>query len=267
MFSARRLSRLRFGPSWSIACGVVLALGLIFAAVTRAEPDTQPTTHPAAPATQPADLAAMSRSFGDLASSDARVRESARLQLMRLHREDLPALRQLVERSRPLAPSQDASLRQIVQEIYLSGEEYEKDSVHGFLGILMDETALGNRDAQMPNDGSAAPGVVVTDRIPGFCAARNLLDGDVILGTTQPVQIFNSPADLKYAIGGLDPGSIVHLQILRHGQVLQVTLTLDSKPIEADTFDAAESFRNRRADKFNDYWQKTFAPLLNEAVG
>lgn len=245
---------------------LILALLLIavLAPVARAEPATQPS---AEPTTAPADVRKMDRWLADLASADAGVRDAARLEFMKLSRHDLPALQQLVKRNLPLAPSQAASLRQIVQEVYLSGEPYEKDSAHGFLGILMDEAAFGTRDLQQANDTNLVPGVVVTDRIPGFCAARMLRDGDVILGTTEPPQVFNTPTDLKQAIGTLEPGSVVRLQVLRQGQVIQVPLTLDCRPLEADSFDTAENFRVRRAEKFNNYWEETFAVLLKETLG
>jgi S1-C subfamily serine protease len=186
---------------------------------------------------------------------------------MHLKRPALKSIEDLVKRAHPLAPSQAAALRQIVQEIYLAGEAYEKDPTHGFLGILMDDAAFGPRDLQQPNDNTLVPGVVVADRIPGFCASRMLRDGDVILGTVEPAERFSSSNDLKNAIGNLEPGSVVRLQVLRQGQIIQIALTLDSRPIEADSPDTAQSFRIRRTEKFNEYWQRTFAPLLKESVG
>jgi hypothetical protein len=231
-----------------------------FASVARAGATTQPTT-------APADQRLMAHWLSELASQDAAIRESARDHLMHMGRSELPALQQLVAKQRPLAPSQAAGLRQIVQEIYLAGEVYEKDPTHGFLGILMDESAFTTRDLQQPNDNTQIPGVVVADRFAGFCASRSLRDGDVILGTVDPPQVFNSPTDLKFAVSGLEPGSVIQLQVLRHGQVIQIPLTLDSKPTEVDNLNAAEGFRARRAVKFDQYWQQSFAPLLKESLG
>ncbi|HEY2589089.1 MAG TPA: hypothetical protein VGI81_25320 [Tepidisphaeraceae bacterium] len=187
---------------------------------------------------------------------------------MRLDRADLATLQQLVRHSRPLAPAQAAALRPIVEEIFLAGEPYKKEATQGFLGIMMDQSGFGARDLQQPNDiGGQASGVVVADRFPGFCASRSLHDGDVILGAAEPAQAFNSPEDLKFAIGSLQPGSVVRLQVLRHGQVVEVPLKLDCKPAEVDSVETAESFRRERAEKFDQYWHDTFAPLLKESVG
>jgi len=223
------------------------------------------------PTSQPAPAAGASRPIArwvkELTSSDAAVRDAARNKLMDLRRKDLLELRRAVEQSRPLVPSQTMALRQIVEEVFLSGEDYKKDPSHGFLGILMDDATMALRDTTQQTDVRPSPGVVVADRIPGFCASRMLLDGDLILGTSDPPQVFNSAEDLRLAISSVDPGTVVHLQVLRHGQVVRVPLKLDCKPMEADNIPDAENFRRRRAEKFEDYWRQTFGPLLKETIG
>lgn len=255
---------------WRTPSAALLVIWIFLASsLWAATPSTQPT-QPAPPTTAPgapADPRLVARWFGELASSDPAVRDAARNRLVRLDRADLPRLQQLVRAAQPLAPSQLAALKPIVQEIYLAGEPYKQNTMMGFLGILMDESALAARDLQQPNDTGQTPGVVVADRFPGFCASRSLHDGDVILGTTNPAQAFNSSTDLKTAITGLEPGTIVHLQVLRHGQVVDVPLTLDCKPADVDSTDTAESFRRERAEKFDQYWREAFAPLLKESVG
>ena len=252
----------------------LVGIAILLAAVASppAFADSTATTRPAPASTEPGvpsadDVASMGKALSDLASADATIRESARVHLMRLNRDDLPALEKLVRHARPLAPAQAVALRQIVREVYLAGEEYEKKGNQGFLGILMDAASLNNHDLPQQSDRPAAPGVVVADRIPGFCASRMLVDGDVILGTTDPPHVFNSPPDLQAVIIASDPGTIIHLQVLRHGQVIDVPLKLDSKPFEADGDLATENFRLRRAEKFNEYWRESFALLLKEAVG
>src|SRR5579864_1187552 len=89
-------------------------------------------------AEHPTSRASFQKLFDDLASTDVGVRETARLSLMRLRREDLPALRTLVQKARPLRPAQAAVLREIVQEIFLASETYERDAKTGFLGVIMD---------------------------------------------------------------------------------------------------------------------------------
>lgn len=231
-----------------LACGLCLA--------------QEPTTLPSEPSELTNEI---SRQLADLASPEAEVRESARVRLMQLRREDLPAFARQVDAARPLAPAQTVALRQIVQEIYLSGEDYDKEPGHAFLGIMGGGPDYrAQADVGQPNDGSHPIGVVVFDRIPGFCAARRLLDGDIILGTTDPAQPFTSFDELKQTIGVVAPGATVHLRVLRRGKLIDVPLTLDVKPVaaEPDAGWAFQELRDRRAAKFTDYWNRTFAPLL-----
>ena len=234
---------------------VVLALGPVQALAQA--PATQPST-------QPADTTAIHRWLADLASPDSSVRDNARSKMMTLTREELPTLQKLVEESRPLAPSQAIAIRQIVQEVYLAGEPYQAEENKGFLGILMDGSA-GLRDFDH-GDVHGDPGVVVAERIPGFCASRMLLDGDVILGTTNPRLMFTDSTALVNAIQAVLPGETIHLQVLRNGRVIDVPLVLDPKPAEA-SIPTITSFKLRRAAKFQEYWESTFAPLLREDVG
>jgi hypothetical protein len=221
-----------------------------------------PATHPA---TQPADNTAVRKWLADLASPDASVRDGARAKMMTLTRDDLPALQKLVEEGRPLAPSQAIAIRQIVQEVYLAGEPYQADENKGFLGILMDNSGVAMRDFDH-GDVHGDPGVVVAERIPGFCASRMLLDGDVILGTTNPRLVFTDSSALQQAIQAVLPGETIHLQVLRNGRVIDVPLILDPKPAEA-SIATITGFKLRRATKFQEFWEGTFAPLLREQVG
>lgn len=243
-----------------MACGLAaFAVMVLPAPACRAGPAS---TRPA----QSADELSPMRSWlTELASPDACVREVARVHLMKLKREQLPELRNLVEQCRPLAPSQAIVLRQIVQEVFLSGEPYEAEPHHGFLGILMGEADLSMRDQPQEDDERSAPGVVVIDRIPGFCAARTLIDGDVILGTSE--QVFAGPSVLKLAIQQKSPGDIVQLRVLRHGRLIDVPLTLDAHPAQVTSESAVFAFKAKRLARFNEYWEKTFAPLLKEQVG
>src|SRR4051794_10736025 len=118
--------------------------------------------------------------FTDLANRDASVREQAKIALMGISRDDLAQLRTLVEKNRPLAPSQAMALREIVQQVYQATESYEAvEDRPGFLGIPLPRPTMPDG-----TDDDVA-GVVVTERIPGFCAYRFLQDGDVIIGMTE----------------------------------------------------------------------------------
>jgi len=237
---------------------LLVLLALVPAPLMGQGPATQP-------ATQPADNAAMRKWLSDLASPDSSVRDAARAKMMTLTRDDLPALQKLVEENRPLAPSQATAIRQIVQEVYLAGEPYQAEENKGFLGILMENSGAGMRDFDH-GDVHGDPGVVVAERIPGFCASRMLLDGDVILGTTNPRLMFTDSSALQQAIQAVLPGETIHLQVLRNGRVIDVPLVLDPKPAEA-SIATISGFKLRRAAKFQEYWESTFAPLLREDVG
>ncbi len=228
-----------------------------------------PTSRPSA-STLPAEASAMSRDLSNLANPDAEIREAGRNGLMRLRRQDLPELRNLVEKSRPLLPSQSAALQQIVREVYLADEKYEPDG-RGFLGILMepDAAAAAMRQDFVPDNDNPPKslGVTVSDRIPGFCAARRLLDGDVILGTSRPFKPFHQSDDLKNVIGQIRPGAIVYLRVLRRGQVIEVQVTLDAHPSDTLREDNVPDFRLKREKKFEAYWRREFEPLVRRNIG
>jgi hypothetical protein len=211
--------------------------------------------------------ALVARLFSELGSTDGQAREAARTGLMRLKRNDLEALRDAVARSRPLRPSQALMLRQIVQEVYLSSEQYEHEKLLGFMGVLMSEASMAQADFVPENDLPTSIGVIVSERIPGFCAARRLLDGDVILGIVSPPKAFRSTRDLQETIGGLRPGTTVRLVVLRCGQVIEVDLTLDARPVQSAMPDAIEALRSQRQKKFEDYWNRDFEPLLRTTIG
>lgn len=256
MFSSRPLVHRIF-----LSCGMLIVAACFIA---HADAAGEPTTRPSA------DRGSIAGWFSDLASTDPATREHARSRLMRLTRADLPELQQLLQRTSRLAPSQIIALRQIVQEIYLAGEPYDKDTTagveHGFLGITMDSTGSPQQDVQQPNDDGQAPGIVVAGRFSGFGAGRMLRDGDVILASLNPPRVFNSATDLIAVISSSDPGTMIRLKVLRHGQVIIVPVVLDSMP-RGLSRENADFFRRQRAEKFDEYWRQTFAPLLKESVG
>lgn len=255
MSNARRRS---FGRRWGIGVGVWLVLVTLGGWLRAGEP-----------ASRPADAgdSTIAKSLDALANPDPQVRLSGRAALMRLNRQDLPELRRAVERARPLLPSQAAALQQIVREVYLAGEKYQREP-QGFLGILMDlgGAALGQDLVPENENGSRSLGVVVADRIPGFCAARRLLDGDVILGLASPFEPFRQSEDLRRIIGGMKPGVTVRLLVLRRGQVVEVPITLDAHPAETMP-DNGELFRAKREERFAAYWQREFEPLVRRSLG
>jgi hypothetical protein len=220
------------------------------------------------PATQPAGAAKVSieRMLGNLANPDPQVRLAGRSGLMRLMRRDLPQLRAIVEKVRPLLPSQAAALRQIVREIYLAGEKYEPDP-NAFMGIMMDPSSVQADFVPENDSASTSMGVIVADCIPGFCASRGLLEGDIILGVSNPFEPFHNSGDLTKVIGGMPAGTSVKLLVLRRGQLIEVSLTLDAHPHEIPTSEQVPLFRAEREKKFETFWRREFEPLIAGMVG
>jgi hypothetical protein len=259
----RSMSSLR-----SMLCrkGLFAALAAIAAAQT-IRADVTPTTEPA-PATQPAaapsDPASIKQWFAQLADADPAVRDEATSQLMGLSRADLPALRQIVQDEEPLAPAQIEALEQIAEQVFLSGDAYATDP-NGFLGIQTDVVNLTSVDGA-PDD-HWARGIMVLKRISGFCGARSLRDGDIIMGIEEaPGVTFTDPSNFVQTIRGVGPGNTIHLQVLRAGNVRRVAVTLDPRPTEIDMDPTMSDLVARRRGAFQAFWEKTFAPLLKEQV-
>jgi hypothetical protein len=195
--------------------------------------------------------------FADLGSADGEVRDQAMVNLMGLRADDLPALRKLVEESRPLAPQQLVALKQIVIHDFLAGEPYDVKEGEGFLGI------------HLPGIAEEAEAVVV-NRLPGFVGERMLRDGDVILGVVErPEKPIHSGSELTASLSQFSAGQTIHLQILRQGQVVRVPVQLDPKPLDASSQefrDRMDDFLFRRLQRAQEYWDKHFADLVEEMV-
>jgi hypothetical protein len=222
----------------------------------------EPATSPSSPKTQPTTAAsarpfpAMRQWFADLGSADGEVRDQAMVNLMGLRADDLPALRKLVEESRPLAPQQLVALKQIVIHDYLAGEPYDAKEGNGFLGI------------HLPGPTEEAEAVVV-NRLPGFVGERMLRDGDVILGVVErPEKQIHSGNELTLTLGQFSAGQTIHLQILRQGHVIRVLVQLDPYPLDAspELRDRMDDFLFRRLKRAQDYWDEHFADLVEETV-
>jgi hypothetical protein len=237
----------------------------------------------------------MAKWFAELASADGKVRDAAKVSLMGLERDDLPALRKLVEQRRPLLPSQAVVLKEIVTQMYLSSDTFDMavNGRDGFLGIRPAEVSVGTRPAddqvahqavqpvpqvqQFPIEfGMVDPtqvcGIMVMDRMPGFAGARVLQNGDVILGIVERPKIqFRGAADFSLAIRALGAGEKVHFDVLRQGQVIRIEVILGPRPDDAENIPGGmnpmQKLLERRAKEVNDLWEAQFAPLLEEGVG
>ena len=231
------------------------------------------------PATQPVAEAQLQKWFNELGASDAAVRERATTAMLELTRAELPALRRVVERSRPVSPAQAGALRDLVAHVYLSAEIYDCEPRVGFLGLTwpaldsVDVPRAADEVQQPPPriehgiDGlpRASTGVPVDFRIPGFCAYRALRDGDVVLGIVQPVdRRLHDWTQLTYTIKAFPAGQKLTLEVLRQGTVLKVPVTLDAKPLVANDQVWSAVVLPTREAAAEAYWAEHFAPLVGE---
>jgi hypothetical protein len=244
-------------PFAAVLAAVVLATPLV--AVHAQERGNQ------RPAERP-EIVAMRQWFAELDDADAAVREAARMKLMGIRRQDLPAFQKLVADSLPLMPSQAAVLREIVTHVYLAGDEYQTGNAEGFLGVKMQETSVRLPAADGSEQFAPAVGVVIVERMPGFVGARMLLDGDVILGIVERPDVRTlGMYEFLMLVKAVPPGQTIHFQVMRQGQVIRVPVAPDPRPFDADGM-MQDLLRNRRRDA-DAYWEKSFGQWVKESVG
>jgi hypothetical protein len=241
--------------------------------------ETPATTKPSRPATQPASASTLQRQFADLAHADGAVRDRAFAGLLCLTRDDLPALRRVVEQARPVAPSQAAALRDLVAHVYLSDEPYAGEPRAGFLGLLIPTLdSVDVRRAEQPevfeitdnaqNGGIRAlpsTGVPIEYRIPGFCAFRALREGDIVLGIVKPtLRRLRDWSELSMSVRSFRAGETLTLEVVRQGVVTTVPVTLDARPlVPAESIWQDEILPAREAAA-QAYWNEHFARLVDE---
>ncbi len=211
----------------------------------------------AGPASRPAEP--IRTWFEQLADRDAEVREHAIENLMGLTRDDLPALRKIVEASGSLRPSQTAVLRDIVAHVYIAGIDYPSEiGAAGFLGL-----SWNPRDE---DDWGETPGVVVTRRVPGFAAYRRLRDGDLITGIAElPQMRLDNSTAFGAAVRNFRAGQTITLHVLRDGKKLDVPVELRPRPANVDgaSLDMWIEQRQAAADQ---YWTTTFGPIIGDGL-
>jgi hypothetical protein len=208
----------------------------------------------AGPASRPARE--ISQWLAELGDKDQTIRTAARDKLMGLRRDELPQLLDAVKQARPLLPSQASGLREIVQQVYLSGEPYDKLQ-SGFLGVsLLDTIATV--------DGLPRQGVQILFRWPGCPGYRYLMDGDIIVGIDDV-----SPAGVDRGrfvdfIRKSDPGAKPMFRVFRQSRVIPVRVTLGARPVgeEANIENVMQDWLLKEAA----YWQKNFAGLVDDTT-
>lgn len=241
---------------WWGVCALLVLMAYARGATTR--PATAPSSD---------ELAGLVAQLGD---GDAAVREAASVRLMGLKRGALPSLREVVRAKRPLSAGQWAALREIVCHVWLTGEPYQSDGRRGFLGVK-DINDLAAPEMQLPPEAgpeAGSAGVIVSERIPGFCGFHYLRTGDVILAAWEGAELvpLRSPRDLQQWVGVRHRGGDeVTLRVLRRGSEIEMTFRLDPFPVFArqeipDPL-AVERFRVAREKAAGAYWTAEFEPL------
>ena len=275
--------------------GVIHLLGLSLLLGTPALAQFSLTTQPAAaPATQSTTVPVLElrKLLGDLAERDTAVRGAARHKMMGLGRGDLDTLRSVVRISVPLSTAQVSSLREIVLHVFLATEPYSANRQHGFLGVKDLATVKIGGDDKKEEGEDANPavggivvdrnggvliipvrpteetGVVVSDRVPGFCAYRHLESGDVIVSIKNDRTIrMRTGIDLITTISSHAAGDSITIQVLRRGKTVDVPVTLDAYPDVDPNDKRLDEFRRARETAAEAYWQENFAPLLGDGGG
>ena len=239
---ARLSSTLRLRPEGSSPKSAVGPAIIALLIILGAAPTTRPT--PAIP-----------KWLADLADKDQSVRSAARINLMNLTREQLPELLEAAKQARPLLPSQSSALREIVMQAFLSGEPYEKQNV-GFIGT-------GNMDDTLVSvDGLPREGVLVGTRVPGFPAYIYLVDGDILVGVDEFSPDSLDRVHFVEYVKKTEPGNVLTLRVFRQSRVIPIRVTLSARPPGDE--DAVISMMKSWRMKESVYWQKNFAPVVDE---
>jgi len=226
-----------------------------------------------APSTDPADAPAiLKKALLQLSDRDPAVRDAAREQLMGMSPTDLPVLRTDVEQAGPLPPGSVQALREVVTHVYLAGENGDRDTAKGFMGISMVDDLQSAYSDDDQNDSGLPLGVVVQMRLPGFDAYRALRDGDIILAIaidgTEAIRV-HSTQKIIAIISTLAPGQRVRLEVIRNGRHIGTTLTLNPKPPELDGNQpgiSPDDYRQAQEDKAHAFWLARFAPVVDPSI-
>ncbi len=205
-----------------------------------------------------------------LADREPQARASARQSLLGLRRAELAILRDVVA-SLPRRPAQVQPLEEIVTYVITRASLGEMPhSGEAFLGVSLpseydsdDLPDVGLDAGSTRQTPPAGGGVPIINRLTGFIAYRFLEDGDVIesvgfggiLHPTHGVQEFRS------AIREAKAGQDVTFRIRRAARMLEVTFEFDAKAL-VDPAGLRETIQNAMS-RASDYWQQTFAPLVD----
>jgi hypothetical protein len=268
---------------------VIAVLGIGVASASGAEPaTTRASVTQSAASTQPSPQKLL-RQVADLGNADADVRADARRELLGMSREQLLALPKLLSHQPPLNASQRALLHEIVVHVYLATGSYPSDRSQGFLGVTIAEVHIPATDAAAPmenvdspidpDDASPDTGIIILERMPGFCGYRAFESGDVILaareGEIHPIHSVKRLQDLVLAHHA---GDEVQFQVLRRGKKIDVKVRLDGMPAVVAPAGAPgagpamvapgtiQAFINERSKAAQDFWDRHFASVAGPHV-
>jgi hypothetical protein len=210
----------------------------------------------AAPATQP-DSAQYRTWITQLADPDPDIRDAATQNLMGLGRVDLPTLREAALSQRPLLPEQVGALHDIVRQVFLSSDPYRPLPDVGFLGVTYEPTWLNDH-----------AGLIVADRLPGFDGFRALRNGDVIVKLLDlPDSAPQNALDLKSLAQTIGPGHPIHLQVIRNGRSVNVSVLLEPRPLDLhDGQVTGSSWLFSRLRRAGMYWDSNFSVLDQDSA-
>ena len=227
-------------------------------------PDSLANRIPPKPATAPATtqiisairVAKIRLAFAMLRDDQYLIRDRGFHDLLRIDSNDLPALLDVVKQNQPIDEETASALHTIVTHVFLTGVECPRDLFHrAFLGIRFD----GDQD-YFPQNG----GFEVRHRLPGFCAFRELDDGDFLVGyfLERELQPLRYSTDIMQAISSFRGGEKITFKVIRMGREMLINVILDTKPevvANANSGVAAEDFSSTRNNLAEEYWDETFS--------
>ncbi|MBV8780905.1 MAG: hypothetical protein JO353_05855 [Phycisphaerae bacterium] len=221
----------------------------------------------------PAAKPSLSELINQLADRDPAARDAAEQRLMELSAADLPTLEQTVKGVAPLRPGQGELLREIITQVFLSGESFKSNPAQGFIGVKMkvDFDSVHSEDDSNPE---LPLGVTVESRLPGFSAYALLRDGDVILTIAAAGLPDGADADHRVRtsmevasiIRSLPAGRTIDITLLRAGRHAQVSIVLVPHPVDVDDLSKLERFREDRAQRAEAFWAEHFARFIDAVV-
>ncbi|MBC8108286.1 MAG: hypothetical protein H7Z14_16995 [Anaerolineae bacterium] len=220
------------------------------------------------PSTRPADdLRAW---FKQLSDPSQDVRDKARIQLMTMSRARLPALKSIVAETRPLSAAQAVELQQIVEHVFLSGQEYfAEQPARAFMGVEMANVSIPefeSNDISGKAENLTLQRVMITGRLPGFAAFPVLRDGDIVLAVVGSNIQLGDRDSLPRALGGAVPGETIELDIQRAGKLMRFPIRLSRRPIalRSGSKEEKDKFVEERDEAASKYWEANFAKLLDQ---